>query len=204
MGQSCQMQHQTIDQNEIQYKLVLIKPISHRNQIKRPIFEINQINSREETMDEINELDVDTRKSQKQTNGCAQQFQSSFQFGVQQQKQIIKNQIKSFGGDISQIFNKKKQKLNLRTSQESKEEQINRESNRNATFNCARNCETSQSPLQQWIKNQSPTYESLKSEIKSIRSINGLNQEQHKAGILREKKVKAKSLYYKRTVRFQC
>ncbi|CAD8190330.1 unnamed protein product [Paramecium octaurelia] len=204
MGQSCQMQHQTIDQNEIQYKLVLIKPISHRNQIKRPIFEINQINSREETMDEINELDVDTRKSQKLTNSCAQQFQSSFQFGVQQQKQIIKNQIKSFGGDISQIFNKKKQKLNLKTYEESKEEQINRESNRNATFNCARNCETSQSPLQQWIKNQSPTYESLKSEIKSIRSINGLNQEQHKAGILREKKVKAKSLYYKRTVRFQC
>ncbi|CAD8090656.1 unnamed protein product [Paramecium primaurelia] len=204
MGQSCQMQHQTIDQNEIQYQLVLIKPISHRNQIKRPIFEINQINSREETMDEINELDVDTRKSQRQINGCSQQFQSNFQLGVQQQKQIIKNQIKSFGGDISQIFNRKKQKQNSKTSEENRIEQRNREQNRNSTFNYARNCETIQSPLQQWIKNQSPTYESLKNEIKSIRSINGLNQEQHVSGILREKKVKAKSLYYKRTVRFQC
>ncbi|CAD8109647.1 unnamed protein product [Paramecium sonneborni] len=205
MGQSCQQQHhQTIDQSEVQYQLIQIKPISHRDQIKRPIFEIYQINSRIETMDEINELDLDTTKSKKQINCSSQQFQSNFSLGVQQQKLILKNQIKSFGGDISQIFNKKKQKINYRESEQSRIVEIFREQNRNATSFCARNSETSQSPLQQWIKNQSPTYESLKNEMKSIRSINSSNQEQQIPGILREKKVKSKSLYYKRSVRFQC
>lgn len=40
-------------------------PISHSNQVRRPIYEFNEIRGREETKDGIDDLDLESKKLKK-------------------------------------------------------------------------------------------------------------------------------------------
>ncbi|CAD8105402.1 unnamed protein product [Paramecium sonneborni] len=209
MGQSCLKKQRIENEGELQFKLNFIQPISHTNQIKRPIYEICQIQGREETNDENDDFDLETKKTQKLKVKCIYNSKSNFSLGVKQQKQLIKNQLKSLGADVSQIFNPKKQKL-VRSDRESRAKEYNtrliqteRDYKRNGTFSSNRSVDNSQSPLQLSLKQQNNTFDSIRDEIKSVRSMKTTNQQQLNHGILKQKKGKAKSLYYKRTVRFQ-
>ncbi|CAD8098570.1 unnamed protein product [Paramecium primaurelia] len=210
MGQSCIKKQKLQYESELECQQNIIQPISHSNQIKRPIYEICYIIGREETNDEFYDFDLETKKTQKkQKMKCVYNSKSNFSLGVKQQKQLIKNQLKSLGADVSQIFNPKKQKL-IRSDRESRAKeystrliQTTRDPKRNGTFSSNKSYDNSQSPLQFSLKQQNHTYDSIKDEIKSVRSMKTLNQQNLNHGILKQKKGKAKSMYYKRTVRFQ-
>ncbi|CAK94236.1 unnamed protein product (macronuclear) [Paramecium tetraurelia] len=209
MGQSCIKKQKIENERELECQLNIIQPICQSNQIKRPIYEICYIQGREETNDEVYDLDLETRKPQKQKVKSVYNSKSNFSLGVKQQKQLIKSQLKSLGADVSQIFNPKKQKL-VRSDRESRAleystrlVQTTRDPKRCGTFSSNKSMDNSQSPLQFSLKQQNHTYDSIRDEIKSVRSMKPLNQQQSNHGILKQKKGKAKSMYYKRTVRFQ-
>ncbi|CAD8110298.1 unnamed protein product [Paramecium sonneborni] len=209
MGQSCIKKKIIENEEELECKLHIIQPISHSNQIKRPIYEICQIKGREETKDDVDDFDLETKKSQQSKVQGIYSSQPNFSLCVKQQKQLIKNQLKSLGADVSQIFNPKEQKL-VRSDRESRAKesnthliQIARDNKRNNTFHSNNSVDNSRSPLQLSLKQQNHTFDSIRDEIKSVRFMKTTNQIQLNHGILKQKKGKAKSMYYKRTVRFQ-